>query len=296
MTQESSFNSAIIDILAGTFGGIGQTLVGHPFDTIKVRLQTQQYINGKPTLFKGPIDCVSKTISREGFRALYRGSASPLFFAMFHNSNLFFWYGIGLRVSGVDSSKFDIPKVLLSGAIAGSGSALTETVMDLFKIKMQGQIGEGKYKGVWDCASQIYKVHGIRGMFHGFVPTLLRDSICFPLYFMGFEGTMHYLNANNNGNPSLAVATLAGGVAGFLFWGILYPLEMVKTRLQYEPLTVSSRKYHGVVHCFTTILKEEGFASMWRGYVPCLLRAIAVNSAIFLGVTYVRRRFVNHKY
>ena len=29
------------DIFAGTCGGISVTLVGHPFDTIKVRLQTQ---------------------------------------------------------------------------------------------------------------------------------------------------------------------------------------------------------------------------------------------------------------
>ena len=29
------------DIVAGTTGGISVTLVGHPFDTLKVRLQTQ---------------------------------------------------------------------------------------------------------------------------------------------------------------------------------------------------------------------------------------------------------------
>ncbi len=29
------------DIVAGTCGGISVTLVGHPFDTLKVRLQTQ---------------------------------------------------------------------------------------------------------------------------------------------------------------------------------------------------------------------------------------------------------------
>lgn len=29
------------DVFAGTMGGISVTMVGHPFDTIKVRLQTQ---------------------------------------------------------------------------------------------------------------------------------------------------------------------------------------------------------------------------------------------------------------
>ena len=29
------------DVVAGTCGGVSVTLVGHPFDTLKVRLQTQ---------------------------------------------------------------------------------------------------------------------------------------------------------------------------------------------------------------------------------------------------------------
>ena len=33
------------DVFAGTCGGISVTLVGHPFDTLKVRLQTQPTTN-----------------------------------------------------------------------------------------------------------------------------------------------------------------------------------------------------------------------------------------------------------
>ncbi len=35
------WRKAVNDIIAGTCGGISVTLVGHPFDTLKVRLQTQ---------------------------------------------------------------------------------------------------------------------------------------------------------------------------------------------------------------------------------------------------------------
>lgn len=44
--------------------------VGQPFDTIKVRLQTQ--VPGMPLRFSGPLDCLYKTVRNEGFRALYR--------------------------------------------------------------------------------------------------------------------------------------------------------------------------------------------------------------------------------
>lgn len=47
------------DVFAGTCGGIAVTLVGHPFDTVKVRLQTQPM--DKP-IYNGVVDCVQKTV------------------------------------------------------------------------------------------------------------------------------------------------------------------------------------------------------------------------------------------
>lgn len=44
-TAQAGSNSRLVqvakDVFAGTMGGISVTMVGHPFDTIKVRLQTQ---------------------------------------------------------------------------------------------------------------------------------------------------------------------------------------------------------------------------------------------------------------
>lgn len=45
--------------------------VGHPFDTVKVRLQTTD-----ASRFSGPLQCVLQTVKHEGFRGLYKG-ASP---------------------------------------------------------------------------------------------------------------------------------------------------------------------------------------------------------------------------
>jgi len=56
--------------VSGTLGGIGVTLVGHPFDTLKVRLQTQPV--DKP-IYRGLTDCFIKTMKWEGIGGLYRG-------------------------------------------------------------------------------------------------------------------------------------------------------------------------------------------------------------------------------
>ena len=73
--QQGAVKTALADIVRGTVGGISLTIVGHPFDTIKVRLQTQPAGN---TLYSSALDCVRKTYQWEGLRGFYKGVASPL--------------------------------------------------------------------------------------------------------------------------------------------------------------------------------------------------------------------------
>ncbi|KAK2840529.1 hypothetical protein FQN49_006190, partial [Arthroderma sp. PD_2] len=67
--------------VAGVFSGIAKLAVGHPFDTIKVRLQTT-----KSTHFTGPLDCLLQTVRNEGVTALYKGATPPLMGGMVMDS------------------------------------------------------------------------------------------------------------------------------------------------------------------------------------------------------------------
>jgi solute carrier family 25 (mitochondrial carnitine/acylcarnitine transporter), member 20/29 len=67
--------------VGGGASGIAKLAVGHPFDTIKVRLQT----SAKET-FHGPLDCLSKTVKNEGILALYKGATPPLVGWLFMDS------------------------------------------------------------------------------------------------------------------------------------------------------------------------------------------------------------------
>lgn len=61
-------------LAAGGVGGIFAVVTGHPFDLVKVRLQTAE-----KGVYTGAIDVVRKTIAREGLaRGLYAGVSAPL--------------------------------------------------------------------------------------------------------------------------------------------------------------------------------------------------------------------------
>lgn len=54
---------------------MAQVAVGHPLDTIKVRLQTQA--KGAQA-YNGMVDCFRKTLAEEGASGFFKGMLSPL--------------------------------------------------------------------------------------------------------------------------------------------------------------------------------------------------------------------------
>ena len=65
-------NQTSLELLAGSIGGITQVLTGQPFDTVKVRLQTQT------GLYSGVSDAITKIWNKEGIYGFYKGSLVPL--------------------------------------------------------------------------------------------------------------------------------------------------------------------------------------------------------------------------
>lgn len=56
------------DYLAGVAGGVAVVLIGHPFDTVKTRLQTSP-----SGVYAGTIDCLKQTMQAEGMKGFYAG-------------------------------------------------------------------------------------------------------------------------------------------------------------------------------------------------------------------------------
>ncbi len=72
------------DFVAGWCGGASSLIIGHPLDTIKVRLQSMQYA--------GTFDCILRTLRTEGALALYKGMEFPLLSVGLINSLYFGGY------------------------------------------------------------------------------------------------------------------------------------------------------------------------------------------------------------
>jgi solute carrier family 25 carnitine/acylcarnitine transporter 20/29 len=166
------------DFVAGTVGGIAGIIAGHPFDTVKVRIQTQ------PTVYSGgTFQCLYQIAKKESVRGLYKGMFAPVIGVGFLSAICFGIYGNSLRAlerwRGIPRSKLEYyTDVFLAGCVSGCVVVTLQIPSDLIKIRLQLQESktQKQYWGPFDCAKKIYKAEGFRGLYTGMTATLLRDA------------------------------------------------------------------------------------------------------------------------
>jgi solute carrier family 25 carnitine/acylcarnitine transporter 20/29 len=293
--------SALKSFVSGGVGGACAVLVGHPLDLVKVRMQTSVVGGGAGASVTGML---SDTLRREGVRGLYRGVSAPLT-AVSPMFAVSFWsYDMGQRMvksygqRGMTSEEKATMPYSLSMAeicVAGALSAIPTTGImapsERIKCLLQVQAGEverggkAKYSGMTDCARQLLKEGGMASVYKGTVATLARDIPGTVAYFGMYEYSKREIMKMqgidpNKGQLSLPAVVTAGGLAGMACWTVGIPFDVIKSRYQTAP----EGKYSGIVDVYKALIKEEGYAGLFRGLRPALMRAFPANAACFLGV------------
>lgn len=178
---------------------------------------------------------------------------------------------------------------MLSGVFTTAIMAPGERIKCLLQI--QAATGETKYSGSLDCAKQLYREAGIRGVYKGTVLTLMRDVPASGMYFMTYEWLKNVLTPEGKSVSDLSVPRIlfAGGLAGIFNWAVAIPPDVLKSRFQTAP----PGKYpNGFRDVLRELIREEGVASLYKGFTAVMIRAFPANAACFLGFE-VAMKFLN---
>jgi len=269
-------------ILAGTASGVAKLVVGHPFDTLKVRLQTE----GGYGRFNGPLHCLTSTIKEEGFRALYKGATPPLFGWGLIDSIMVGTYAWARRVMQNNTEPLSIAKVSLAGTIGGLASCVVVTPIEQIKGRLQVQYVDPAtkvYSGPIDCVRKIYKANGIAGLYQGFWGTVMFRIFC-GLYFGSYEYFSRKMTHSpiTSPIPKWMQNFVCGGLAATSLWCAAFPFDVIKNRMMTQPLT--NQPYKTVYQCVQKIYAKEGMKGFYRGFTPCILRSFPANGAAFVAI------------
>jgi solute carrier family 25 carnitine/acylcarnitine transporter 20/29 len=273
-------SSTLDTLIAGCAGGMAQVLAGQPFDMVKVRLQAA-------TAYKSMTHCLKTIIKNEGgLLALWKGSLPPLVSV---GAAVSLQFGINERSRSFVKKMTGLANLKPShyfgcGSLAGLVNSIISIPTEQCRIRMQVQSdgSTSPYKSSMDCIRKIIQQHGIRGLYKGGVPTVLREGLAFGIYFSFYEWLVNKMMRPGQSRHDFNIinVTMAGSLTGIIVWLATFPIDVVKTKIQVD--SFSSPKFKSMMDCIQKTHKTNGLVGFYKGFSPCLLRAIPANGATFL--------------
>ncbi|SPO31277.1 related to YMC2  len=304
----SESGASIKGFVGGTVSGLTKLLVGHPFDTLKVRMQCSPH-----GTYTGPLDCFLQLARRESLLGLYKGATPPalgwaitdsVLLGSLHNYRRFFarmtipTFGEEDGVQGLA-----IKYHALAGLMAGWTNSFVTTPVELVKAKLQMQtqrvslhlpgqsatseIVKKEFNGPLDCVRQIIAQRGVLGLWHALPATLLFRS-SFAAMFGSYEYFQRLFSSWKGTSWELSSGTItfvSGGLGAEVFWLTAFPADVIKNRMMAD--NIKDPKYKDIKSAWLSAWNSRGKDVKWykkvrgvyTGFLPCLLRAFPTNAA-----------------
>ncbi|KAK4053011.1 hypothetical protein OIV83_001744 [Microbotryomycetes sp. JL201] len=287
----SEFLFANRNVIAASTGSLVSTISGFPLDSVKARLQVKRY--------SSVLDCVRTTFRDEGVSGFFRGVWIPLVTITAVRTASYSIY------SNVKDRLYDERYVtpgttsatIFAGFLGGAASGLLlscgTSAFEYTKIKLQLEYiiamkkgvpfePKGTVRGFLD----LYQAGGIRGLYTGFRLHALRDTLGTGLYFCFYDSAQHMISQNPDlPLPSVVTTFSSGSFAGICSWACIYPLDLVKAKVQRNALANSP--YETPWHIFKR-LSEGGVRKLYRGLGVSATRSLFTHGLMWTVLEFVR--------
>ncbi|KAH7102349.1 mitochondrial carrier [Auriculariales sp. MPI-PUGE-AT-0066] len=272
-------------VVCATTASLFSTLAGYPLDSLKSRLQASRAAVSVPRM-------AATVLREEGLVGFFRGLWIPLFTISVVRATSFSIYNSTKDVL-VQNGYFAQPRALdvglrgcLGGATAGAIICFGSAPFELVKIRRQLEYSIAAAKGVhlekppsnWQAVTEIVRVAGVRGLYAGFPLHFLRDTSGTALYFWDVA-------ADPRGPRPVRVRKLAGVTS----WALIYPLDVVKTKVQQRALSGQKRRTIGET-CMRMIRGPDpdkprtfvhGIGRLYRGLGVSALRSVTTHGLLW---------------
>jgi len=289
-----TLSEAWVDFIAGWASGAVSVLAIQPVDTILTRFQANE-VTASATL-----QDTQALVHRNGFKALWRGSSAMITAVPMQNAMLMGGYGIGKQwAEGASStnttSKFNVyTSVFIGGCAGGIAQSFLMSPVELFKVNQQVNVSKSArdvgielVSGFATTSSASAAAASSGSSWRGLNATLLRDGIPHGVWFASYEWCKTAMTQALSNNPHdegetsktsyshehLTVPLFSGAFAATVAWGVGYPADIIKTRIQAtEPHVVK-----GIFETGLELIAEANgnvFQGLYRGFGLKLVRSI----------------------
>jgi len=162
---------------------------------------------------------------------------------------------------------------VLTGATAGATEAFVVVPFELIKIRLQDKASAGRYTGMVDCVVKTVKAEGPLALYNGLESTLWRHILWNAGYFGCIFQVRQLLPKADSKKKQMGFDLISGAIGGTVGTIVNTPMDVVKSRIQNTTKVAGVvPKYNWAWPAVGTVMKEEGFGALYKGFLPKVLR------------------------
>ncbi|XP_058965046.1 mitochondrial substrate carrier family protein ucpB-like [Pocillopora verrucosa] len=197
----------------------------------------------------------------------------------------------------------NLVRFALSGLSCMCAATVTNPI-DVIKTRMQldnelGSQHESRnifhnryYRGLVRGAARIAHEEGIRGLYKGIAPSLMREASYSTLRLGLYEPLKEWFGATDPAHTPLWKKVCSGAIAGAIGSAIACPTDVVKIRLMALP-SGNKWEYRHTLHAFQAIVANEGIRGLWTGVNATVKRSALVSATAVSSYDHAKHKILN---
>ncbi|KAF5732255.1 Mitochondrial substrate carrier family protein isoform 1 [Tripterygium wilfordii] len=272
--------------IAGGIAGAASRTATAPLDRLKVVLQVQ---TGRADI----APAIKKIWKEDGLLGFFRGNGLNVVKVAPESAIKFYAYEM-LKNVIAESSGGDIGAAgrLFAGGIAGAIAQTAIYPLDLVKTRLQICSNEGgKAPKLGTLTRDILVQEGPRAFYKGLLPSLLGIVPYAGIDLAAYE-TLKDMSKTyilHDSEPGPLVQLGCGTISGALGATCVYPLQVIRTRMQAQRSN-DDAAYKGMSDVFRRTLENEGYRGFYKGLFPNLLKVVPAASITYMVYESMKKR------
>ncbi|XP_064477864.1 mitochondrial thiamine pyrophosphate carrier-like [Ornithodoros turicata] len=283
-------------LVAGAVSGFCTRFLCQPFDVIKIRFQLQiepiraSHATAK---YRGILDGTRLIFREEGLTAFWKGHIPAQALSVVYGAAQFSSYEYlvkqaSVRFGDTTTTNWANSIHFACGFTSGCVATLFAQPFDVIRTRLVAQAEPKTYHTIHEAVVLMWQQEGPRAFYRGLLPTLLQIGPLSGFQFGFYHFFLHVwsmiLHQDEN-ITGIRKSVVCGALSGIVSKTLVYPLDLVKKRLQVQGFAVRDSRtfgsYTGFLHCVHAIFVKEGFLGYFKGYLPSVLKATATTACHF---------------
>jgi len=279
-TKHSQTYNTIAQVPLAGVSNACAAAVTNPVDVVKVNMQMQGegVCSSTGAHGRGILATAIRIVGDSGPRGLCRGLMPSLLREMSYSGIRFGLYEpTKILLGATDPAHTTLPLKVLAGAITGATGSAIANPCDLVKVRMQADAGgRAQYSSTIDAFARIYREgNGVAGLWRGAGPTVQRATLLTAAQVPSYDHMKHTILNHGYMSEGMLCHFVCSMWAGFIAVSVTAPFDLVKSRVMVQPVDPSTGRgvlYAGTVDCFQSVVRQEGFFALYKGFHTQWLR------------------------